>query len=263
MPASTWNPDQYNRFRGERQQPFFDLIDLLEPRPNLRVVDLGCGTGELTRALHDRLPGADTLGLDSSETMLAKSAAFITPGLRFAPADITSFAAVGEYDVIVSNAALQWLPDHADLFTRIARGLAAQGQLAVQMPYNYDHPSHVVAAAVAAEAPFQAALAGFAIARPVQPPEWYALVLHQLGFTRQHVRLQVYTHLLASRDEVIEWVRGTLLTAYQQRLPADLWPQFLARYRQKLLPQLDDSRPYFYPFKRLLIWGKKEHEGHQ
>jgi len=257
MPASTWSPEQYNRFRGERQQPFFDLIALIEPAANLRVVDLGCGTGELTRALHDRLPGASTVGLDSSETMLAQSEAFAAPGLRFARADVATFAPVAEYDVVVSNAALQWLPDHGELFARLARALAAGGQLAVQMPCNYDHPSHLVAAAVAAEPPFRDALAGFAIAHPVHAPEWYATLLHQLGFTRQQVRLQVYAHLLAARDEVIEWVRGTLLTAYQQRLPADLWPQFLARYRERLLPQLEDARPYFYPFKRLLLWGHR------
>ena len=259
MAASSWNPDQYNRFRAERQQPFFELIALIEPRPNLRVVDLGCGTGELTRALHDRLPGADTTGLDSSETMLAESAAFATAGLRFARADIATFAPQAEYDVIVSNAALQWLPDHAELFARLARGLADGGQLAVQMPLNYDHPSHVVAAAVAGEAPFRDALGGFTIERPVAAPEWYAALFHRLGFARQHVRLQVYPHILAARDEVIEWVRGTLLTAYQQRLPADLWPAFMERYRARLLPELSDERPYFYAFKRLLLWAAKNH----
>lgn len=257
MTSGPWNPTQYNRFRAERQQPFLDLIALLEPRPGLRVVDLGCGTGEMTRVLHDRLPGATTTGLDGSESMLAESAAFAVPGLRFARADIATFAPAAAYDVIVSNAALHWLPDHAELFARLARGLADGGQLAVQMPDNYDHPSHVVAAAVAAEAPFRGPLGGFAVHRPVHDPQWYAALLHQLGFARQHVRLQVYPHVLAARDEVVEWVRGTLLTAYQQRLPADLWPPFLERYRARLLPELDDRRPFFYPFKRLLLWGRR------
>ena len=209
----------------------------------------------MTRLLHDRLPGADTLGLDSSETMLAESAAFATAGLRFARGEISAFAPVAEYDVILSNAALQWLPDHAELFGRLRRGLADGGQLAVQMPMNYDHPSHTIAAEVAGEAPFRDALGGFAISRPVQSPEWYATLLHTLGFARQHVRLQVYPHILAARDEVIEWVRGTLLTAYERRLPPELWPPFMERYRARLLPALADERPYFYAFKRLLIWA--------
>lgn len=256
-PNDGWNPAQYNRFRAERQQPFLDLIGLIDARPRMRVVDLGCGTGELTRLLHDRLPDADTLGLDSSAAMLADSAAFATDGLRFAAGDIGTFVAEPACDLIVSNAALQWLPDHAELFARLADGLAAGGQLAVQMPDNYDHPSHTAAAAVAGETPFRDALGGFAIVRPVQSAEWYATLLHRLGFARQHVRAQIYPHVLDSRDAVVEWVKGTLLTAYQRRLPADLWPAFLDRYRQILLPQLSDQVPYFYAFKRLLIWAAR------
>ncbi|MDX2166100.1 MAG: methyltransferase domain-containing protein [Deltaproteobacteria bacterium] len=255
--SSTWSPAQYNRFRGERQQPFFDLLGLVRPRPAMRVVDLGCGTGELTRVLHDRLGATATLGLDSSPTMLADSAQFVVAGLRFQTGDIAGFDARGATDLVFSNAALHWLPDHEALFTRLTTALAAGGQLAVQMPMNFDHPSHTVAAALAGDPPFAAALGGFAIERPVQAPEWYATLLHRLGYAEQHVRVQVYGHVLAARDDVVEWVKGTLLTAYQQRLPAELWPRFLERYRAALLPALDDSRPYFYPFKRLLLWGRR------
>src|SRR5512143_2258714 len=99
----TWNPTQYNRFQHERRQPGLDLIALLRPRPQARVVDLGCGTGELTRLLHDRLGARETVGLDSSASMLAKSAAHATAGLRFASGDIADFAAEGTWDVIFSN----------------------------------------------------------------------------------------------------------------------------------------------------------------
>ncbi len=88
-------------------------------------------------------------------------------------------------------------------------------------------------------------------------PEVYAALLYRLGFTRQHVRLQVYGHELESPEAVIEWVRGSLLTDYEKRLPAELWPVFLERYRERLLPQLDDTRPFFYPFKRVLLWGAR------
>jgi trans-aconitate 2-methyltransferase len=253
--ASTWNPDQYNRFRAERQQPFHDLVGLIAPRPDMRVVDLGCGTGELTRMLHERLAARETLGLDSSETMLADSAQFAAPGLRFAGADIGEFGATREWDLVFSNAALHWLPDHPALFARLRAALTDEGQLAVQVPYNFDHPSHTVAATVAREEPFRTALGGFAIERPVLAPEAYAALLNRLGFRTQHVRLQVYAHLLPARDDVIEWVKGTLLTEYKRRLPADLWPRFMDRYRDCLLPELEDDRPHFYPFKRLLLWA--------
>lgn len=255
--SSTWNPEQYNRFRAERQQPFHDLVALVRPRPAMRVVDLGCGTGETTRILHERLGARETLGLDSSETMLAKSAAFAGGGLHFARGDIAAFAEEGAYDLVFSNAALHWLPDHASLFARLANAVAPAGQLAVQMPYNFDHPSHIVAAAVARQDPYRSALDGWAVEQPVLAPQVYAKLLHTLGFTEQHVRMQVYGHILDGREGVIEWVKGTLLTEYERRLPAALWPGFLESYRERLLPELDADRPYFYAFKRVLLWAAK------
>jgi trans-aconitate 2-methyltransferase len=92
---------------------------------------------------------------------------------------------------------------------------------------------------------------------PVLSPEAYAELLHRLGFAEQHVRLQVYAHTLASRDEVVEWVRGTMLTDYQRRMPADAFARFLARYREVLLSRLADERPFLFPFKRVLLWGRR------
>lgn len=143
----------------------------------MRVVDLGCGTGEITRLVHAHLAAHDTLGLDSSETMLAESAQHTTPGLRFVCRDIAEFSADATYDLVFSNAALHWLPDHPALFARLAGALAAGGQLAVQMPFNFDHPSHTVAAEVAREPPFVTALGGYAIDRPVLDPVDYAALL--------------------------------------------------------------------------------------
>jgi trans-aconitate 2-methyltransferase len=249
----TWSPEQYERFRGERAQPFFDLLALVAPRPAMRALDLGCGTGELTRALHDALSPNETIGLDSSAEMLAKSASFVAPGLRFEQADIAGPLPAGPWDLVFSNAALQWLPDHPALFGRLAALLAPGGQLAVQMPANHDHPSHRLAREIAAEAPFAEALGGYQRSKPVLEPEEYATLLHQLGFARQSVCLQVYGHLLASAGEVVEWVKGTLLTDYEGRLPAPLYARFLERYRALLLAELGDEEPYFYPFKRLLL----------
>lgn len=255
--AADWNPEQYARFQRERAQPFFDLLDLVQPRPGMRVVDLGCGPGELTRELHHQLGARETLGIDSSPAMLAKSAAFAGDGLRFAEGDIGAFAGEGQYDLVFSNAALQWVPDHEALLRCLTAALALGGQLAVQVPANHDHPSHTIAAEVARESPFREALGGHVRQPPVLAPEAYADLLHRLGFRKQHVRLQVYPHELESREAVIEWVRGTLLTDYQKRMPAELWPAFLDRYRERLLPALADTRPYFYPFKRILFWGAR------
>ena len=236
-----WSPDQYERFRSERAQPFWDLAALVERRPRMRVVDLGCGTGELTRGLHEQLGAAETLGIDNSREMLAKAPS--ASGLRFENAEIESFAG-NNLDLVFSNAALHWIPDHERLFARLTATLAPGGQLAVQMPANEDHPSHRTAAEVARELGVQPRRS------PVLAPERYAELLHELRFVRQHVRLQIYGHVLPSSADVVEWVRGTLLTFYEYQ-----HPRFMERYRERLLAALGDQRPYFYTYKRLLIWG--------
>jgi trans-aconitate 2-methyltransferase len=251
----TWDPEQYARYRDERAQPFHDLLALVRPRPGMRVVDLGCGPGELTRIVHERVGASETLGIDSSDVMLAKAAAHAGDGVRFERGDIAAFAPRGVHDLVFSNAAIHWVPDHPGLLGRLRDALAPEGQLAVQVPANFEHPSHRVAAEVAAEEPFATALGGYRRGRPILDPEDYSVLLHRLGFAEQHVRLQVYLHLLESRDGVVEWVKGTLLTDYQSRMSPELFAAFLVRYRERLAAALSDERPFLYPFKRILMWA--------
>lgn len=251
--ADAWSPVQYERFRAERTQPFWDLAALVEARPGMRVADLGCGTGELTAQLHQKLQARETIGIDSSAAMLAKAPQ--APGVRFELRDIAGFEAQPKVDLIFSNAALHWVPDHPGLLRRLTLALAPGGQLAVQMPMTDDQITHVTAYEMARAPEFRRLLDGYERRAPLMEPVRYAGWLHRLGYVRQHVRVAVYVHLLESRDEVVEWVRGALLTEYQKRLaPAD-WERFLARYRQMLIPQLEDERPYFYTNPRILIWG--------
>ena len=247
MPFDPWSPEQYERFHDERSRPFFDLVALVHPRRGMRVVDLGCGTGELTRHLHDEIRAGDTVGIDRSTAMLAKAAAVAGEGLRFEQGDIGTFVR-RDLDLVFSNAAL---------FARLTEALSGGGQLAVQMPANFDHPSHVVAAEVRREPEFRDALADVTdAAGNMLPPEGYAALLERLGYVEQNVRLQVYGHHLDSPDEVVEWVKGTLLTEIERRLPPDAYAAFLARYRERLLPRLVDTRPYFFTFKRILLWAR-------
>lgn len=245
----TWSPEQYQRFSAERKLPFLDLVALIERRPRMRVADLGCGTGELTRELHETLGAEETVGIDDSETMLLKSGHFDDQMLRFERGNIEAFVTDQPYDLIFSNAALHWVPAHEQLLVRLTNFLASDGQIAIQMPSNDSHPSHRIAAEVAGD---------FGIAaRPahVLDPERYAELLYRLGYKRQHVRLQVYGHVLPSPDDVVEWVRGALLTHYQQLLPPDKFAEFLSEYRTRLGKVLGSERPFFYTYKRVLLWG--------
>jgi trans-aconitate 2-methyltransferase len=257
--ADAWVPQQYDKFRAQREQPFFDLLELVRPVPGGRVVDLGCGTGALTAQLHARTRAAETLGIDSSAAMLAEAVAVAGDGLRFEPGDIAAFAPAREFDVVFANAALQWVPQHAELLPRLTRALRAGGQLAVQVPANADHPSHTVAVEVANEAPFREAMGGAPppdVVRGVLRPEQYAELLDGLGFVDQHVRLQVYGHHLDSTADVVEWTKGTSLVRFRRVLPAELFDRFVDRYRTRLLDVLGDRAPYFYAFKRILFWGR-------
>ena len=250
-----WQPDQYARFKAEREQPFYDLLGLVEPVFEGRVVDLGCGTGKLTQQLHIRTLAAETTGIDRSEAMLEQTAEYGGGGVRFERGDIAEFSDSG-LDVVFANASIQWVPDHASLFPRLASTLAPGGQLAVQMPANEDHPSHAVAREVATQPPHAEALGGFVYRHSIESPEWYAEQFARLGFAEQHVRVQVYLHRLPGPEDVVEWVKGSLLTGYRDRMTPDDYEAFLADYRQRLLAVLPDERPFLYPFKRLLLWAR-------
>lgn len=256
---SHWDPDQYERFKAERERPFRDLLALVQPSPGGRVVDLGCGTGELTREVHVRLRASETLGIDSSPTMLERATAFAGDGLRFERGDIATWEPA-PFDVVFSNAALHWVPDHRRLLARLTEAIPSGGQVAVQVPANTDHPSHTVGMALAGEAPFADALADDPppdSGTRVLAPEVYAKLLDDLGFDQQLVRLQVYPHHLASSAEVVEWVKGTALTFFRARLSDELYDLFLERYRQRLLDVIGEHEPYLYTFKRILFWGRR------
>lgn len=255
-----WDPGQYGRFERERSQPFYDLAALVERRPALRVLDLGCGTGELTAWLHGELGAAQTLGVDRSEQMMEQASSRAGDGLRFERATIEetlSRYAAGDWGLVFSNAALQWLPSHDELLPAVAELVGPGGQLAIQMPANADHPSHRIARELGREPRFAGPLDGYERENTVQAPEWYAEQLHALGFEAQHVRVQVYGHVLPETRSVSEWVKGSLLTPYRERLGAEAYAAFLEAYEGRLLEALGDRRPYFYAFKRLLLWARR------
>jgi trans-aconitate 2-methyltransferase len=252
MSADTWNPEQYLRFAAERRRPFDDLLALVRAVPGGRVVDLGCGTGELTAELHRHVGAKETVGIDSSAKMLDQAES--GDGLRFELGDLGEWRPEEPVEVVFANASLQWVPDHPALLARLAEGLKPQGQLAFQVPANHDHPAHTTAAELGNER----GLAPVGPAASVVPPEDYATILHDLGFSQQLVRLQVYGFELPTAADVVEWTKGTLLTGYRAQLGDDeAYDRFEAEYRRRLHERLGDQRPYFYAFKRILAWAQR------
>lgn len=252
--GNKWNPDQYNKFKEQRAKPFYDLKNLIEHKPLNLALDLGCGTGELTRLLFDELKPAEMTGLDSSVEMLLESEKFKTTGLSFQNADITTYTPKEKVDLIFSSAALQWVSDHEKLFPQILGWIANGGQVAIQMPMNTDHPSHVIAAQVAMKMFPQI------FKQPAQrwtlSLERYAEILFENGFEHQVARTEIYGHPMKSGYDVIEWTKGTLLTSYQAKLNEVQFSDFLNTYTEALLAKIGKG-PYFYAFKRALLWGKK------
>ena len=250
-----WDPDQYNHFAQQREQPFWDLVHLIGEVQGPKVVDLGCGDGRLTATLGETLGAGSVLGVDRSPAMIDNAAAFAGDRVQFCLGDIGTWERPDDFDVVFANASMQWVPEHAAVLARWTNSLRSGGQLAVQVPANADHPSHLVAAELAAE--LLEDPSPDAVAENVLAPERYAQILDDLGFDEQHVRLQVYAHRMASTADAVEWVKGTTLTRFKESLGPSGWEGFVDLYRSRLLAELGDHAPYLYPFKRILMWARR------
>ena len=244
-----WDPNQYHKFQAQRSAPFYDLLALVDIRPHLKVVDLGCGTGELTRQLADALPDSDVTGLDSSPQMLEKAAAYAGPNLRFVQGDQAELS--GEWDLIFSNAALHWTENHAELIAGLYHRLRPGGQIAVQVPSNHNHISHQVIRETASEEPFKTILNGFQRHAPVLSIDQYAQLLFDCGADDIVVFEKVYPHILEDSDAVVEWISGTACVPYFERL-GEHKEDFISVIRNKMRRELSHS-PVFYPFRRTLF----------
>ncbi len=248
-----WNPDQYHKFQTERAAPFYDLLALVDARPNLKAIDLGCGTGELTSQLADRLPNSDVTGLDSSPQMLDKAASFARGGLVFQAGDLSALS--GDWDLIFSNAAIQWSADHAELIPQLFARLNPGGQIAIQAPSNHNHISHQIYRETADEEKFKSILHGFQRIAPVLSIDQYAQILFDCGAEKIVVFEKIYAHVLEDADAVVEWISGTALVPYFERL-GEHKNEFIDSIREKMRAAMPGS-PVFYPFRRILFSARK------
>lgn len=245
-----WNPGRYHQFQTDRFAPFADLLALVKIRERLRVIDLGCGTGELTRRLADKLPDSEVVGIDSSPEMLERAREYEREGLHFEQRAIEHVE--GEWDLIFSHAATHWVDDQHSLIPRLLSHLTADGQLAIQVPSNHGHPTHTLITEMAMEEPFLTALGGWNRKSPVLSIGEYAELLHRHGGKEMTVFEKVYPSLLPNSDALAEWTAGSTLVPYFERLTEDLQASFMERYRERLAA-LYPTGPIFYPFRRTLL----------
>ena len=251
----TWDPAQYSLFANERARPFFDLLARLTWERVQSVADLGCGSGELTTALAERWPGATVIGVDSSPEMLRHAQEAAVPGrVEFVQADIAAWRSPRPLDLIFSNAALQWLPDHERLLADLVGMLAPAGALSVQMPHYFETPAHRVIAEVVARPRWRPRLGGVGLQRgAVQPLAWYVERLLRLGLTVDAWET-TYVHVLRGDNPALEWTKGTALRPLLARLEGAERDEFLRDVGTELraaYPPREGAT--LFPFPRLFF----------
>ncbi|WP_304116687.1 trans-aconitate 2-methyltransferase [Mycolicibacterium bacteremicum] len=252
-----WNPDVYLAFADHRGRPFFDLVNRVAATAPRRVVDLGCGPGNLTETLRRRWPEALIQGWDSSPEMVA---AATDRGLDVRLGGIADWTPEPDTDVVISNAALQWVPEHRELLVRWSGQLAPGSWIAFQVPGNFYAPSHEAVRTVARSAPFAEALRDmpFRDAEVVGTPTDYADLLTDAGWTVDAWET-TYLHELRGETPVLDWITGTALTQVRERLTEDDWQ----RYRAAIIPLLAQAYPAradgttFFPFRRVFVVAQR------
>ena len=253
----TWNAAQYLRFAGERTQPCRDLaarVALSSPR---RIIDLGCGAGNSTEVLAERWPDADVTGLDSAPEMI-DAARRTYPKRQWAVGDIGAWAEGGEppFDLVFSNAALQWVGEHAALFPRLLDHVAPGGALAVQMPANLDAPAHRRMRELAASSGWRSRFPGGGVREwHVHDASFYYDVLAP-GAARIDLWTTEYVHVMAGPEAIVDWYKGTGLRPFLDALASDAdRAEFTSAYLEQIraeFPHRPDGRVLF-PFRRLFV----------
>jgi trans-aconitate 2-methyltransferase len=254
MPA--WDPATYLQFADERSRPFFDLARRIDAVRPASVVDLGCGPGQLTATLTERWPEASIVGVDSSPEMITRAGAYASARLSFQLADLRDWQPEAPVDVVLSNAALQWVPGHRDLLPRLIDALVPGGWLAFQVPGNFAEPSHRLLRQLADDRRFATHLADV---------EWpaahdaatYLDDLAGLG-CRVDAWETTYVHVLTGPHPVFRWISGTGARPVLQALPEALRQEFVAEY-QGMLAEAYPARAYgtALPFRRIFLVAQR------
>jgi trans-aconitate 2-methyltransferase len=256
-----WDPAVYQRFGSERSRPFFDLVARVGAATPRAVVDLGCGPGELTATLAERWPAAHVTGLDSSPEMIAEAIALGAPA-DFTVGDVADWRPGPDTDVVVTNAALQWVPGHQELIARWVAALPGGAWFAMQVPGNFDAPSHRALRALARSEPYAAAAGDIVRDEPVSDATGYATLLTGLGATVDAWET-TYVHLLPAVPEedhpVLRWMEGTALRPVRAALGETSWRAFRAALGTRLAAEYPARNGFVaFPFRRIFVVATTE-----
>ena len=252
-----WDPAQYLKFAGHRLRPALDLLNRIDLSAPGHVYDLGAGAGNVTRLLRARWPEARITGVDDSAEMLAKAAAE-SPDITWQQADLGTWRPSHAADLIYSNAALHWLPDHARLFPALFEALAPGGVLAVQIPRNFSAPSHTSISEAARNGPWRAKLEPLLRPAPVHEPDVYYGLLAGKAKSIDMWETE-YVQALEGKDPIKEWVKGTWLRPLLDALDGREREEFEAAYARlvaRAYPPRPDGRTLF-PFRRLFMIAER------
>jgi len=251
----SWNPERYLQYGDLRLRPALDLLARIPCQSPGRVADLGCGPGNVTALLAERWPGAQIVGVDSSSAMLSR-ARLNLPSLCWVQADIAEWAPAEPVDVLFSNSALHWLDEHQSLFARLAAMLARDGVMAVQVPANFDAPSHRLVRELAAAPRWAGLLSGERMGAVLAAADYWRLLSTE--FSVVDVWESVYWQKLGGRSAVLNWLHGTTLVPYLSRLDEEQAAAFLAELGTRLIeaypPESDDG--VLFPFRRIFMIGR-------
>lgn len=250
-----WNPTIYNKFKKERYAPFYDLLTLITRKQQMQIIDLGCGTGELTGLLSKEFPGSSVLGVDSSKEMLEESQQHEDTRTHFEHRTIEAqLDQKNKWDLVFSNAAIQWIDNHRDLLPRMIALVKPGGQLAIQIPSQNENILNQLLLEIVQEEPFITDLKGWKKTSPLLSMDEYAQVLFENGCKEITIIQKVYPLIVHDSDELFEFISGSALIPYFERFSDDIKILFVQKYQQRIRAKFSSS-PILYAFKRILIKG--------
>jgi len=252
-----WNSEQYLKFKAQRTQPAIDLAARLDGDP-LEIIDLGCGPGNSTRVLKNRFPDAFVIGADNSMNMV-KKAREENPDLEFISLDISGDLSEihGKFDVVFSNACLQWVPDHAELLPRLFGLLREGGTFAAQIPMNFDEPIHRIVGRVSESGKWRAKFPEKRIFGTLTQSEYFDILS---GMTDDFEIWQTtYCHRMPSIESIIEWYRSTGLRTYLAALSDEEGEDFVADISAELAKKYPKQKngEIIFRFPRFFFIAKK------